>query len=171
MKTGLVGVFPIVITKSCGNLMWKRIGSKLKYGLSCPWICSIIAHIIMFVKTASMWLYFPLILFIGKTLEGFSAFCYSYPYSVVRTNWAGANSSRTVQSKTSEFYRDIWTDISTAVPDMTSPAVSRRMQNMIEYCVKVHKTGPTDTEANNSATVWRKITINDMQNVCSDFHV
>ena len=30
---------------------------------------------------------------------------------------------------------------------------------------------PAGLESNNSATVWRKVTINDKENVCSDFQV
>ena len=55
---------------------------------------------------------------------------------------------------------------------MTSLATSGRLQNVIEYCIKVLKQNPAgQLESNNLATVWRKITTNDMQKVCSDFQV
>ena len=57
----------------------------------------------------------------------------------------------------------------TIVPDMTSLVTTGRLQNIIEYCVKVHKTRQVGLESNNSPTVQRMITINDIQNVCSDF--
>ena len=41
---------------------------------------------------------------------------------------------------------------------------SGRSQNVTEYCIKVHKIGPADIGSANSATIWRKITINDTQN-------
>ena len=35
---------------------------------------------------------------------------------------------------------DIHTDLVTAVPEMTSLAASGLLENLIEYCIKVHKT-------------------------------
>ena len=40
------------------------------------------------------------------------------------------------------------------------PAASAWLQNVIEYCIKVHKTGPVSKGSNNSATVWPKIITN-----------
>ena len=44
------------------------------------------------------------------------------------------------------------------VPDMTSPAASGQLQNVIEYCITVHKISTATKESNNSAMVGRKIT-------------
>ena len=53
--------------------------------------------------------------------------------------------------------------------DMTSPCTFGKLQNVTEYCINVHNTGPSWIEPNNSATVWFDITINDMQNVAAVF--
>ena len=56
--------------------------------------------------------------------------------------------------------------------DTASLAAFGRLQNVIEYCMKVRKTGPVGKKSNNSATVWQKITTNDTHiNVCWDFQV
>ena len=47
--------------------------------------------------------------------------------------------------------------------DMISLDTSVGLQNNIEYCIKVRKTGPTDMKPNWLDTFRRKITINDMQ--------
>ena len=43
--------------------------------------------------------------------------------------------------------------------------------NVIEYFIEVRKTGTAGKEPNNSASVWREISTNDIQNVCKDFQV
>ena len=48
---------------------------------------------------------------------------------------------------------------------MTSLAVSGRLQNAIKYCTKVRTTGAVSIEANNSVTVWRKVTCNNTLNL------
>ena len=45
------------------------------------------------------------------------------------------------------------TAILTNLPDMTSPPASDRLQNAIQYCTTVRKTGAVGTEAHSSVTV------------------
>ena len=58
-----------------------------------------------------------------------------------------------------------WHSLRQALPDMILLATSGRLQSVIEYCIKAHKTAPASTESNISATVWLRITINGIHNV------
>ena len=42
------------------------------------------------------------------------------------------------------------------------------LSNIIEYCIKEHKTGQAGIGANNSATVRRNIATKGMRHICSD---
>ena len=48
-------------------------------------------------------------------------------------------------------------------PDVTSLAVSDRLQNAIKYGTKVRKMGAAGIKAHNSVTGWRKITSTDTE--------
>ena len=53
------------------------------------------------------------------------------------------NFSRTVWARSPKFYMFIGAQSAlTNLPDMTSPAISGRLQDAIKYCTKVHRTGP-----------------------------
>ena len=65
----------------------------------------------------------------------------------------GWNFSRTVQARILKFYKFIEDNRSHKnLLEMTSPAASGRLQNVIKCCTKVPKTGPAGQESNNSAT-------------------
>ena len=57
------------------------------------------------------------------------------------------------------------------MPIMTSLSASGWLEDVVEYCIKMRITGPVGKESNNSAIVWRNITINDIPNVRRDFRV
>ena len=54
---------------------------------------------------------------------------------------------------------------------MTSIDTSDRLQNVTEYCIKVHQICPVAMETSKSAMVWRKVSIGNAHNVCRDFKV
>ena len=61
-----------------------------------------------------------------------------------------------------------WTISSTNLPDMTSLAASRRLQNAIKYCTKVRKTGVASNESNNLVIVERSRITTFYTDICAN---